>query len=394
MRSDESSGQPRLPTFSLVCGGPLFRLLSALRLTGPKLSDLIRGAAVFAAVAWLPLCILAAVEGRLLSTHVGFVRDFGAHARLLIALPLLLVADRFVDRRFAGAVRYLDEAGYVDASNRRAVSAAIARADAMRDSAWAEGIIALALIGASLVELFVAPSADAAWMYTSAGARTGHLSLAGIWYLLVGALLYRFVIARWLWRMINWTILLARLIRAPLELRPAHPDRLGGLSVIVAAHHSLGWLILALGTSLAGYLTTRTHVLHQAVTHYRYEVVGFLAGAPLMALAPLLVLSPALTALRRRSHQEYGAMAAEFARRFHRTWLQPGAGPMPIDSPVPSSHTDMTTSFDRSVEVRRFAFRRTDLIYLFLWAAVPMFLFIIQGIPLSKIAANLRKIVG
>ena len=85
--------------FSLVEGGPLYRLGRALGLTGGA-SGLMRIGLALAFFTWLPLAALTLIPhdmppGPLLP----FILSFGTHARLLAAIPLLFVAEAVFDAR-------------------------------------------------------------------------------------------------------------------------------------------------------------------------------------------------------------------------------------------------------------------------------------------------------
>ena len=55
------------PDFSVVLGGPLFQLLRRTRLTDDALELLRRRIVVLSLFAWLPLLVLAALEGQILT---------------------------------------------------------------------------------------------------------------------------------------------------------------------------------------------------------------------------------------------------------------------------------------------------------------------------------------
>jgi hypothetical protein len=375
--------------FALARGGPFFRLLRGARLTGSSAPAVLRGGLALVVVTWLPLLIASFFEGYAF-TKGGFLSDIGVHARMDLAVPLLLLGERAADRRLGRAVRYLERAGLIDEGNRPAAAAAIARVHRARDAAWPEVVFVGVVLAASVFQgNLMRPGAP--WMLAEAGAR---LSAAGLWYFAVSVSIYRFLLLRWLEHIVLWTTLLVGLARAPLRLVPGHPDRMGGLAVIAGAHQSFGWPVLALGASLAGYLTTMVRLSHRPVTDFAYEVGVFVVLAPLVFLAPLFVFSVPLEALRRRVCEEYGAAAASFTRRYHARWLRPGSEVIPLGSPDPSSDTDLGTSFERSVGVSRIPFRKQDAVFLFGCAAFPMLLFFVQGMPLIEIFETLRKIFG
>ena len=59
-----SDASHEIPDFSLVQGGPLYRVLRAAGLCDERLEPTYRRIIFFAAVTWLPLFELSAIDGR------------------------------------------------------------------------------------------------------------------------------------------------------------------------------------------------------------------------------------------------------------------------------------------------------------------------------------------
>ena len=93
--------------FSIVIGGPLFQALRRTHLTGDALELTRRRVVVVAMIVWVPLLVLLAVDGRAWGSAVGvpLLYDIDAHARFLVALPLLIVAELVVHRANARSRR-------------------------------------------------------------------------------------------------------------------------------------------------------------------------------------------------------------------------------------------------------------------------------------------------
>ena len=91
---------PPATDFSLVLGGPLYQLWRRTRLAGDALQLLRRRIVVLITVAWVPLLALSIAEGHAWgSVALPFLHDIEMHVRLLVALPLLVVAELVVHRR-------------------------------------------------------------------------------------------------------------------------------------------------------------------------------------------------------------------------------------------------------------------------------------------------------
>ena len=95
----------RSEEFSLVLGGPLYRLLLRSKLVQPPLGHLGWRIGVITSLAWLPLIALTVVGGRFVDgVKVPFLYDFEVHARLLFALPSLVLAELIIYVRVRGIV--------------------------------------------------------------------------------------------------------------------------------------------------------------------------------------------------------------------------------------------------------------------------------------------------
>ena len=82
--------------FSLVLGGPLYQLFLRTRLARSPLDlRLNRRIAASILLTWLPLLVITLLEGRALGgVRIPFLKDLDAQVRLLVALPLLILAEK------------------------------------------------------------------------------------------------------------------------------------------------------------------------------------------------------------------------------------------------------------------------------------------------------------
>jgi hypothetical protein len=130
-----------LPRFSLVRGGPTYRL--GLRLGRSSHWPEVRLGIVLAFMTWLPLLILAAIEGVLFvgAVKVSFMASLSSHVRFLVAIPLLFVAEAWIDPRLASFVAQSVDSGLVPASKRAALERATKSAARWRDSVAVEAVI-------------------------------------------------------------------------------------------------------------------------------------------------------------------------------------------------------------------------------------------------------------
>jgi hypothetical protein len=138
---------PEPPDFSLVLGGPLYQLWRRTHLTGNVLELLVRRMIVLSLLTWLPLLLFSVAEGHAWggSVKLPFLHDVEMHVRLLLALPLLILAELVVHQRMRPMVRQFVERGLIPDAARAKFDAAIASAMRLRNSVTAEMLL-LALV--------------------------------------------------------------------------------------------------------------------------------------------------------------------------------------------------------------------------------------------------------
>lgn len=191
------------PDFSLVLGGPLFELYRWTRLSGTSLEFARRRVVVVALVAWLPLLLLSLFGGHALrgTVEVPFLYDIEAHARFLVALPILIAAELIVHSRIRPAVKRFVERGIIVPEDMTRFHAAIDSAMRLRNSLIMEValLVLVYTLGLWIWRSEIA-SGITTWYATSGGSQW-HLTLAGYWYAFVSIPIFQFILLRWYLRL-------------------------------------------------------------------------------------------------------------------------------------------------------------------------------------------------
>ena len=173
-----------LGDFSLVSGGLLYRFWRRTRLSGDALQLIHRRVIVAAVLTWVPLLLLSIADGNAWgrSGAVTFLQDIETHVRLLIAVPLLIVAEVRVHRVLPQIVRLFVERGLIPDAARPQFDAAIASAMRLRNSVVPELLLIVFVysVGVPFVWRDQLALGVNSWYATVEG---GHLhpSLAGWW---------------------------------------------------------------------------------------------------------------------------------------------------------------------------------------------------------------------
>jgi hypothetical protein len=340
--------------FSLVLGGPLFQLLRRTHLTDDALMMVRQRVTVISLCAWLPLLVLATLEGRLLgdSASVPFLLDIEVHIRYLVALPLLIIAELVVHRRMRTLLQQFLERNLIPESGMTRFEAAVASAFRLRNSVLAEVLLIAFVYGVGILIIWRHYGVlDTATWYASPSAGGSKLSLAGMWYGYVSLPIFQFLLVRWYFRLFIWTRFLWQVSRIELSLVPTHPDRVGGLGFLAHTAYAFAVLAVAHGALLAAQLANRIIFLGAVLTQFVVEIATLFVFVLCVFLGPLLVFSLQLAEAKRKGLREYGTLAERYVREFDAKWLRGGA---PADEPfVGSADVQSLADLENSYEVVR-----------------------------------------
>jgi hypothetical protein len=340
--------------FSLVLGGPLFQLLRRMHLSDDALLLLRQRIIVISLFAWLPLLVLAALEGHLWSgtLTVPFLLDMEVHIRFLVAVPLLIVAELVVHQRLHPIAQTFLERNLIPEDAMTRFDEAITSAFRLRNSVLAEVLLVLFVYGVGVLVVWRHyTSLDAATWYGTSSASGSELSLAGIWYGYVSLPIFQFLLIRWYFRLFIWTQFLWRVSRIELSLIPTHPDHLGGLGFLSGTAYAFGALLVAHGAMVAAQLANRIILLGATLLDFKVEIAVMVVFLLFVVFGPLLVFAPQLGQAKRKGLREYGTLAERYVRDFDVKWLRGGA---PSDEPfVGSADVQSLADLSNSYEVVR-----------------------------------------
>jgi hypothetical protein len=381
-----------LDQFSLTKGGLFFKLLVRMRLMNPDLAPAPRRAVVLALFAWLPLLILSAFQGLALggSVRIPFLFDFPISVRLLLTLPLLILAESVIDVRTRMVVKHFIQSGLVRKNDHSAFESSIQQVLRMWNSLLAEGVIAgLVIFSAAFLRLeFSGTSSTWQFLVSPSGATR---TLAGWWHVIVSIPVVMFLMFRWFWRYLIWCWFLWRISRLDLHLVPTHPDMAAGLGFLGLAQAKYAIIIFALSSLLSSQMGQEILFGGASLASYRMTILGFVALILITFLGPLLVFSPKLFDTKREGLLEYGTLANEYTQCFERKWIRREApeGEALIGSADIQSLADLANSFEIVRKMRPAPFDlMTAILPMVAAAAIPFLPLLLTVFPLEEIVKN------
>jgi hypothetical protein len=384
---------PELPDFSLVVGGPLYQLWRRLFLAGPALELLARRMIGIPSVAWLPLLLLTAYEGFAIghAVRVPFLYDLEVHARYLVAIPILLMAEIVVHQRIRVVVRQFVDTGIVTSETLPAFRAAIASAMRLRNSLAVELTMVVFVFGFGWTIWQGESGLTGSTWYAIVDGASSHLTGAGQWYVHVSIPIFQFLIFRWYFRLVVWFLFLRRVSRLPLRVMPTHPDRAGGLGFLGLGAHAFVLVILAQSVALSAGLGSRMLFHGRTLLSFQYEIVAFVILQLLLVLGPPSVFMPTLLDLKRRGRREYGVLAARYTSEFHEKWIEgaaPAGEPLLGSSDI-QSLADLANSYTVVGEMKPVPYGRDTIVQVAGAAIIPLLPLVLSIVPADEIIKKL-----
>jgi len=389
-----AGSSPFVANFSLVIGGPFYNALRRTKLVEPA-PNVPGRILVLLLFTWLPLLILAFAQG---TASGGKVRlpllyDFSIYGRFFVGLPLLIMAEIVIDPWIRRVVSIFNESGIIPTGTLPAYYAALKKITRLRDS----GVVELILLLLASFPFFMLD--DLEWispgLTTWHGTASGGLSAAGWWFAFVSSPILRFLLFRWLWRYLLWSMLLYQIMKLDLNLMPAHPDSLGGLGFVLNAQRHFGILFAAIGGFLAGQYGNSIAYFGATLTSTRTPIFAFVVLSVVIVLCPLLLLTPKLVVVRRTGLSRYSQLARSLTRAFDAKWVD---GPQSIQeamlgNPDPSSLIDYVSSYNVVKDMKVFPIDKQLVMQVASEAAAPLALLWLAATPVEQIITGVLKML-
>ncbi len=391
---------PAADDFSLVIGGPLLRTLHRVGFIRRKDRSLPLRILFLLLLTWVPLFVLSLLQGMAAGTgrvRLPLLYDFGVYARFFVALPVMIIAEKWVDPCLKQMVRQFVTSGLVPKDQQPALDHVLDGVTHLRDCMLAHGMVLIA----SFLPLFKTFEVQArlmpgisTWELRVAGSEP-HLTFAGWWFVLVASVVVRFILFRWLWRLFLWAVVLRRVSRLNLRLMPTHPDLAGGLGFLTRAQVQFGALSFASGAVLAGSIANAVIHLGASLKSFELQMIAYVVLAPLVMLAPLFVLAPSLLRVRRQGLVEYGALANRYTQAFDLKWVRntaTGGEPLLGTGDI-QSLADLANGYNIIRQMRIVPISKPALLQSVAEAGAPFLPLFVFATPVERIVGALMKIL-
>lgn len=351
----------------------------------------VRRAIFFSLLAWLPIAIWAAYQGRFMTvgdTSEPLLMHFGIHMRGLIAIPLLILAEALALKIGFHIIPQFVTSGLVPDDQRGQFDQILLRAAKIRDAVlpW------LIIFGVTLVWLLTSP-ADLSLHELSWASKRDGFGFGGWWFLYVTRTIFVILVLGWLWRMIMLTLLFWRISKLDLQLVPTHPDRMGGLGFLQTFPASLALVTFSMSLVLAGRWAHDSLYHHQALDSFQMPLAVFVVSWSLILLLPLLLFAPKMASTRRQALKDYRALLTKHGQLVHKRWIlkQPVEQIELLDAPEIGPVADINQIYEAVEKMGTVPIGKMTILPVLAPIVIPMLFVAATQMPLKEVFKTLLK---
>lgn len=390
IEDDRSPSGPRTETLFSLDGGRVSRNLERLRLAEGTRLRTIRLAVVLTGLAWMPLLVLAVIEGVAWGSgvQVPFIRDFLPYGQIIVAIPVLVLGQIAANRRLGLATAELRQSGILAPDDVEAFDRIVGRIVSLGRGRTTDAAILVLTFTATAISLVEAKVwLTGGWQVSGDG-----MTMAGWWYLLVSLPVMRFLALRWLWRGVLWALVLCRVARLELNPKIMHPDRTGGLAFLGETQASFSVIVFAFGVQLACVAADAVVFRGADLMAYRGHFVAYLVTSVGILLLPLLAFVPRLVRAR---EEQLVVLSGQGYRGAEHVGRKLSSGEWGFDVPVDeiSGLTDFGALYENARLMRPLPIDRRDIAMLAMAAVVPFVPLIFLVVPAKEVVKTLASLL-
>jgi hypothetical protein len=348
-------------------------------------------------VTWVPILVLTLVAGTAYGGNaaVPFLADFLPYGRYLVALPILVLMDPFINREATLAIVNLRAAGMIAPADESTLDRKIERAGHL----WRSVAIRLVLLGITILIAVVTYEAKAAmdapdWMFDPDSSDRA-LSTAGWWNAAIGVPLFRLFVLFAFWKLLIWSWFLFQLSRMHLNYQPMHADGCAGLSILERVQFGFCGLVAALSVQFGCVIADAVSYGGHDVMSFRLPAAAFVVLMLLLLFTPLVAFVRPLTQACIRAEHVFHAWFSRASEQLGTSLKQTSdeAIASRLSSQDISALTDASALYAGALRTRKMPVTKRALVAVLAAAVVPMFLPLLPLLPLKQIATRLASIV-
>jgi hypothetical protein len=383
----------RTEEFYISEGGPYHNAIMKMHLH----NRVFKLAFLILCITWLPLVIITFFEGTLYTgVQLPFLKDVDMQARILVAMPMLVLIKRIIDIKVAKVVDYLPHSLLSPEEWQGQFTSVLDRVRKVINSKYIEIALLLTIVTVNVLFkgsfVFNLEDTTTSWRVRTAPG-IHELSIAARWAFFVSVPVFQFLFVRWLLRYFIWVWLLYRLSKTNLNLVVTHADRSGGLGILSLAQQGFMYIFVALGIVVSGEFITQLLIDPSAFPVIRNEAMGYIILCILLIILPLFFFNNKLLDLKHEAQFKMSDLSADLSREFEKHWLSDlPIGERLVGKEANSSMLmDYQSMYDVLLQLRTVPVNLRDIIAMGVLLLIPFLPILVIHFSVAELVS---KIVG
>jgi len=350
-------------------------------------------------ICWLPLALFTLINNTFWTGDISnsFITTFDTQARLLIAMPVFILAEKEVSARLGLILTQFLNSGIIRKEDHVSFVEMIERKVQFLSSNWTDlAVYVICYIHVFFVMFYASENTSLlTWQINVEDGET-ILSLAGKWSSFISRPFVLFLFYRWLLRIIVWGIMMKKISSFNLNLFAVHPDLAGGLGFLGYAFRYFSPITFAISAVVAGNMADFILIEELHLSDVKIIILVYFVIVTLLFVLPLLSFSVKLLNACEESVFENNDFANGIFRELRIKLLKDydHVNAEDLKTPVFSTATDLSSVIDNGQKMKLLPFNLKDLIPLWSMTALPFLAVVLMEIPLSELLKSLVSILA
>jgi hypothetical protein len=202
-----------------------------------------------------------------------------------------------------------------------------------------------------------------------------------------------FLILRWLFGYLSWSLFLRSFAKLDLQLEATHPDRTAGLGPLVIAQTLFSPVFIAGSVITAAFMGNDILYSDATLRSLAPEIAAFVSISLVVLLAPLLVFSFPLRRAKIGGLLFYGELGDAITDTFAERWKTKDPTKL-IDTADPSSVTDYSAMYDTVASMRAFPLGMKQIIGILVALTIPYAPLLLTAMSFKQLLTRLMGMIA
>jgi hypothetical protein len=349
-------------------------------------------------VCWLPLAIMTLINGTFWTGKIStsFITSFDTQTKLLISMPLFILAQKLVSSKLRNIVNQFISSGIVTKEDNQKFKKIIYNQLRFLKSKWTN----LTLFLICYLQVYLVLSYESTntsfftWQLEYSDGEAS-LNMVGKWATLVSRPFVLFLFYRWLLSILVWGNTLRKISNLKLNLYPEHPDLSGGIGFLGYSFRYFTPVTFAISVAIAGNMADFILIEGMHIVDLKIHALVYFIFISLLFILPMMSFTLKMLEAKETSIYENNDFGNGMYRELHLK-IKKGFNEVTsedIDSSAYSAISDYNALVNNVLQMKFLPFTLKDIIPIWFTTALPFLAVLLLEIPFAEIIKDFLQIV-